>query len=130
MARASDEGHRVVLVVATDGMHGETPDDLAPGETLAERRRTETMASADALGIHRVEFLDYHDSRDDRVGRQRSRPCLRQRRSRQRKATPRRHRPRRTRRRADDLRLARWLRTSGSHPCPRGRMSGRGDAPR
>ena len=62
MARASDEGHRVVLVVATDGMHGETPDDLAPGETLAERRRTETMASADALGIHRVEFLDYHDS--------------------------------------------------------------------
>ena len=28
MARASDEGHRVVLVVATDGIHGERPDDL------------------------------------------------------------------------------------------------------
>ena len=29
MARASAEGHRVVLVVATNGDHGEVPDDLA-----------------------------------------------------------------------------------------------------
>ena len=28
MARADAEGHRVVLVVATDGAHGEVPDDL------------------------------------------------------------------------------------------------------
>ena len=62
MARASDEGHRVVLVVATDGIHGERPDDLGPDESLADRRKAETMASAKALGIHRVEFLDYHDS--------------------------------------------------------------------
>jgi LmbE family N-acetylglucosaminyl deacetylase len=62
MARAVAEGHRVVLVVATDGLHGEVPADLAPGETLADRRRAETLVSAEALGIHRVEFLDYTDS--------------------------------------------------------------------
>jgi LmbE family N-acetylglucosaminyl deacetylase len=62
MARAHDEGHRVVLVVATDGAHGEAPDDLAEGETLAERRRRETEASARALGIDRVEYLGYTDS--------------------------------------------------------------------
>ena len=39
MARAAAEGHRVVLVVCTNGEHGESPDDLAPGETLVERRR-------------------------------------------------------------------------------------------
>jgi len=62
MARAHDEGHRVVLVVATDGAHGEVPDDLAPGETLADRRRAETEASARVLGVDRVVFLGYTDS--------------------------------------------------------------------
>ncbi len=62
MARAHAEGHRVVLIVATDGAHGERPDDLAAGESLEDRRRAETMASAAALGIDRVEFLDYTDS--------------------------------------------------------------------
>ncbi len=62
MARAHAEGHRVVLVVATDGAHGEVPDDLAHGETLIDRRRTETEQSAAALGIDRVVFLDYTDS--------------------------------------------------------------------
>ena len=62
MARAHDEGHRVVLVVATDGAHGEVPDDLAPGETLADRRRVETEASARVLGVDRVVFLGYTDS--------------------------------------------------------------------
>jgi LmbE family N-acetylglucosaminyl deacetylase len=62
MARAAAAGHRVVLAVATDGRHGEVPDDLAPGETLADRRRDETHASAAALGIHRVVWLGYHDS--------------------------------------------------------------------
>ena len=46
MARAAEEGHRVVLIVATNGEHGEVPDDLADGETLADRRRAETEASA------------------------------------------------------------------------------------
>lgn len=62
MARAHAEGHRVVLVVATDGRHGETPDDLAPDETLIERRQVETQASAEVLGVDRVVFLGYADS--------------------------------------------------------------------
>jgi LmbE family N-acetylglucosaminyl deacetylase len=62
IARAAAEGHRVVLVVATNGDHGEKPDDLAPGETLVERRRAETAASAEALGISRVVWLGYTDS--------------------------------------------------------------------
>lgn len=62
IARAVDEGHRVVLVVATNGDHGEVPDDLAPGETLVDRRRSETERSASVLGIHRVVWLGYADS--------------------------------------------------------------------
>ena len=62
IARAKAEGHRVVLVVATDGAHGEVPDDLADGETLVDRRRVETERSADVLGIDRLVWLGYHDS--------------------------------------------------------------------
>lgn len=62
MARANAEGHRVILVVATDGRHGEIPDDLSPGETLSDRRRAETAASAVELGVDRVVFFDYADS--------------------------------------------------------------------
>jgi LmbE family N-acetylglucosaminyl deacetylase len=62
LARASAEGHRVVLVVATNGDHGEAPDDLAPGETLVDRRRAETQRSAAVLGVHRVAWLGYSDS--------------------------------------------------------------------
>ena len=62
MARAAEEGHRVVLVVATNGEHGEVPDDVRDGESLADRRRAETDASAAALGVHRVVWLGYQDS--------------------------------------------------------------------
>ena len=62
MARASDEGQRVVLVVATNGDHGELPDDLGPDETLVDRRRVETMRSAEVLGVQRVVWLGYKDS--------------------------------------------------------------------
>ncbi len=62
MARAAAEGHRVVLVVATNGDHGEVPDDLADGETLVDRRRAETDRSASALGVDRVVWLGYADS--------------------------------------------------------------------
>jgi LmbE family N-acetylglucosaminyl deacetylase len=62
IAKAKADGHRVVLVVATNGDHGEVPDDLAPGETLVERRRAETAASAAALGIDRIVWLGYSDS--------------------------------------------------------------------
>jgi len=62
IARAAAEGHRVVLVVATNGDHGEVPDDLAPDETLVDRRQAETEASARVLGIDRVVWLGYTDS--------------------------------------------------------------------
>lgn len=62
IARASREGHRVVLVVATNGDHGEVPADLPAGKTLVDLRREETMKSADVLGIHRVVWLGYEDS--------------------------------------------------------------------
>jgi LmbE family N-acetylglucosaminyl deacetylase len=62
MARAAAEGHRVVLIVATGGEHGEVPADLGAGETLADRRRAETAASAEVLGIERVVWLGYRDS--------------------------------------------------------------------
>ena len=63
MAKASDEGHRVVLVVATRGEHGEVEEGFLPeGEALGQRREQETLASAAILGVARVEFLGYVDS--------------------------------------------------------------------
>jgi LmbE family N-acetylglucosaminyl deacetylase len=63
MVRAAADGHRVVLVVATRGEHGEVADGfLDPGEELWQRRVKETEASAEILGAHRVEFLGYVDS--------------------------------------------------------------------
>ncbi|HEX3622656.1 MAG TPA: PIG-L family deacetylase [Acidimicrobiales bacterium] len=63
MAKASDDGHRVVLVVATRGEHGEVADGfLDAGEQLWQRRVEETKASAAILGVARVEFLGYVDS--------------------------------------------------------------------
>src|SRR3954451_13587316 len=63
MAKAAKDGHRVVLVVATKGEHGEVPDGfLDSGEQLWERRVKETHASAEILGVARVEFLGYTDS--------------------------------------------------------------------
>ncbi|AKU18455.1 GlcNAc-PI de-N-acetylase [Luteipulveratus mongoliensis] len=62
MARAAKEGHRVVVVYGTNGDHGEVPDDLAPGETLVDRRRKEAETSAAATGTQRVGWLDYQDS--------------------------------------------------------------------
>ena len=63
LARAAARGHRVVLVVATRGEHGEVaPGFLGDGEQLGVRRIAETQASADILGVHRVEFLGYVDS--------------------------------------------------------------------
>ena len=62
MARASDEGHRVVLVVATDGDHGTAPEGLEDGRTVAEHRQEEVAQSAKVLGIARVAWLGYADS--------------------------------------------------------------------
>ena len=63
MAKAAADGHRVVLVCATRGEHGEVPDGfLGAGESLADRRVLETDAAAMALGVSRVAFLGYTDS--------------------------------------------------------------------
>ena len=63
MARLHDEGHRVVLVLATRGELGEpVPGVLRDGEALWERRVEETYRSASILGASRVEFLGYRDS--------------------------------------------------------------------
>lgn len=62
MARAAAEGHRVVLVFATDG----DPDSPEQGDAgdggLGERRRAEAQASARVLGVARLEWLGYADS--------------------------------------------------------------------
>jgi LmbE family N-acetylglucosaminyl deacetylase len=63
MAKAAAAGHRVVLVVATRGEHGEpVPEVLGVDEQLTLRRTAEVYTSADALGAARVEFLGYVDS--------------------------------------------------------------------
>jgi LmbE family N-acetylglucosaminyl deacetylase len=63
MRKAFEEGHRVVLVVATRGENGEVPEGfLNDGEPLWQRRVVETEAAAKILGVSRVEFLGYVDS--------------------------------------------------------------------
>jgi LmbE family N-acetylglucosaminyl deacetylase len=69
LARAAAAGHRVVLVLATNGEAGLVGDDvLATGEDLGRRRAGEAQASVDALGASLV-LLGYRDSghvpRDD-----------------------------------------------------------------
>jgi LmbE family N-acetylglucosaminyl deacetylase len=69
MARASAQGHRVVLVVATDGGLGLVGSSfLGAGEALADRRLAELRRSATALGCARVEVLGYADSGLDGTG--------------------------------------------------------------
>ncbi len=60
MARAAAEGHRVVLVVATDGAAGLTSDAFE--ESLGDTRLAELAVSAAALGVARTVNLGYPDS--------------------------------------------------------------------
>jgi len=63
MARAVEEGHRVVIVCATRGEVGEIADpSLATPETLGLVRERELRAAAAALGVSDVRFLDHRDS--------------------------------------------------------------------
>ena len=63
LAQAADDGHRVVVVWATRGEHGEFPEGfLDDGEELWQRRIEEAAAAAEILGISRFEFLGYRDS--------------------------------------------------------------------
>jgi LmbE family N-acetylglucosaminyl deacetylase len=60
MARAAAAGHRVVMVIATDGDLGS--EAYAADGRLGERRLAEARESARVLGVARVEHLGYADS--------------------------------------------------------------------
>ena len=62
MARAAAAGHRVVVVVATDGELGLASSAYTGDGALAATRMDELRASARALGVARVEHLGYADS--------------------------------------------------------------------
>jgi LmbE family N-acetylglucosaminyl deacetylase len=63
LAKAASEGHRLVVVTATQGEHGEVRAGfLSAGETLGQRRGVELADAARILGVARVEFLGYVDS--------------------------------------------------------------------
>ncbi len=59
MARLADDGHRVVLVVATGGELGL---GVAGPHPLDATRRRETEVAAELLGVASVAFLDHPDS--------------------------------------------------------------------
>jgi LmbE family N-acetylglucosaminyl deacetylase len=62
IAKAVDAGHRVIVVFATRGEHGEVDDGvLAPGEPLWERRVQECARAGEILG-YEFSFLGYVDS--------------------------------------------------------------------
>jgi LmbE family N-acetylglucosaminyl deacetylase len=62
MARAAAAGHRVVLVLATDGAGGLAASRYGQRGELGDRRRAEAAAAAAALGTARVAYLGYDDS--------------------------------------------------------------------
>ena len=63
LAKAADDGHRVVIVWATRGENGEVPEGFLPdGEQLWQRRVVEAGRAAGILGAARNEFLGYRDS--------------------------------------------------------------------
>ena len=62
IAKYAAAGHRLVLITATDGQHGERPADIATPAELLARRRDELAASCKILGVARYEWLGYADS--------------------------------------------------------------------
>lgn len=70
IALAARDGHRVVLVTATQGENGDSPNvnGPAPGTELGELRRLELEAACDILGIERLELLGYRGSGFDGTG--------------------------------------------------------------
>lgn len=68
IARLSSEGHRVVLVTATDGAAGLTSSSTIHAGSLASVRRRELLKSAEILGVSRTVQLGYGDSGLDGSG--------------------------------------------------------------
>ena len=67
LARAAAEGHRVVVVTATNGEAGLTSADLTRPGTLGTLRLLELEKAAAGLGVHRVVALGFPDGRFDMV---------------------------------------------------------------
>jgi len=66
LATLAKAGHRVVLVLATQGDVGAVGDDvLTDGEGLGDRRAAEASASARAIGVAQLVFLGFGDSGSD-----------------------------------------------------------------
>jgi LmbE family N-acetylglucosaminyl deacetylase len=66
MARAADEGHRVVLVTATMGEQGvDRAGVVASGGSVGARREQELAVAAARLGVDRSHLLGYLDSGRD-----------------------------------------------------------------
>lgn len=61
LARCAAEGHRVVIVTATDGAAGLTGDRTLSRDQLGVIRLQELHDAAEALGAHRVVALGYRD---------------------------------------------------------------------
>jgi LmbE family N-acetylglucosaminyl deacetylase len=62
LARAVDQGHRVVLVTATAGGAGLAATRFGTSDELERHRLAELQRSAEAIGAARVELLGYADS--------------------------------------------------------------------
>lgn len=62
LARAAAEGHRVIVVVATDGALGLASGEFTGDGQLGTRRLEELRRSASALRVARVVYLGYADS--------------------------------------------------------------------
>jgi len=62
MAQLSEQGHRVVLVVATDGDAGLSSAEVRQDGRLGDQRLAELRRSADAVGVDRLEVLGFADS--------------------------------------------------------------------
>ena len=67
MARAIDDGDRVVCVTATRGEAGSLDEVRWPPETLATVREAELIAALGALGVTEHEWLDYPDGGCDAI---------------------------------------------------------------
>ncbi|MGJ6979642.1 PIG-L deacetylase family protein [Aestuariimicrobium soli] len=62
MARATQLGHRVVWICATNGEHGTAPEGCTTPQEVAAHRRLEAEQSQRVLGIDRLVWLGYTDS--------------------------------------------------------------------
>jgi LmbE family N-acetylglucosaminyl deacetylase len=67
MAKAVDEGHRVVCVTATRGELGFADDDIRPLEERAAVRTAEMDACLDVLGVREHHWLDLPDGGSEDV---------------------------------------------------------------